>query len=342
MGKDKQKRPPRRFMCLNKRILGLIVIGIVVLLKRDAIQFRLHNLLDPVYGEIIFHSDPDGDGLPQLYHMIFNTAFRYSHVEPLTDFPAGAHNGVYSPDGEKIAFESGDSIFIMESHRSSHIRHLTQGHNPVWLKPDQIVFQRVIGRYGTDMLQSCPVYAPFVFDLHTGSERPFYNFPDESVEDDQRPYTLLDNGFLAFRFYARGMACSYGDFIGQIFTPETSTVFRSFSQQFKEMGVFDQTSLIVSKRAVLSPSGRRLARAQVYAYRDRPSAIELYIDGEWQTIRPVHGAVVSWSPDERFLVYDGLHPDGTSVLALTSVDGTWVYPLIGNDGISYFSPNWRP
>lgn len=111
MGKDKQKRTPRLLTRFRIRILGLfIVLGTIFVLKRDQIQFRLQNLIDPVYGEIIFHSDPDGDGIPQLYHMTFNTALRYSRVDQLTNLPDGASNGVYSPDGRRIVFQAGPSL----------------------------------------------------------------------------------------------------------------------------------------------------------------------------------------------------------------------------------------
>jgi hypothetical protein len=365
MPKNKQKRSAQRLSPRQRRLLVIVVlVACVVWLKRDAIGFRLYNFVNPIYGELVFHADLDGDGIPQLYHLTFNTGFKYTRIEQLTSLPAGATYGAYSPDGTQLAFQSDDAIFVMNTD-GSDMHELVRSYGqpskgankpvnafrPVWLNETLIVYHRLIGYYYTDMLTNCPVTAPFAFDLTTGLEAPLFVLPEgiQSTSTDEGQWIRFGGG-------VRGIACRGGAsgykvenplalsplYPASWDVPEDPATHNAAYKLVDEYGFLVQAAGIFAKRVVLAGSNERLARAVVYPYWDVISGIEIYNEGEWQLILPVHSDIVAWSPDERYLVYDALHLDGTWVLAITSTDGRFTYPLIGNDGKNYFAPSWRP
>jgi hypothetical protein len=349
MTKTKHKRSAQRLAPRKLRLLLIMVLLACVLwLKRDALGFRFYNFFNPIYGEIVFHGDRDGDGVPQLYHLTFNTGLRYSRIEQLTHFRAGAKNGTYSPDGTQLAFESDNAIYVMNADGSDAGAVVTklelqrEPYAPFWLNDTQIVFQRAVGSAMDESLRTCYMYAPFLFDLVTQTETPLFE-----IRSNSNDYRVNDDGWLGFAPSGRYQSCGYGYSRGNTFLPQHPTEFHSIFKTFADAGLLDQAMPILGKDAVLSPSQHHLIRVQVYLYQIyadgvSPSGLEMYSEGEWRLMLPVHAGTVAWSPDERYLVYDARHPDGTWVLAITSTDGRFTYPLLGNDGSNYFAPSWRP
>jgi hypothetical protein len=95
--------------------------------------------------------------------------------------------------------------------------------------------------------------------------------------------------------------------------------------------------------AIASHDRQMTAQVVVNPYPDIPSGIYLTNNQEERRLLiPVHSYDVAWSSDDQFVIYDGLHPDGTSVIAITSIDSSYTYPLLGNDGNLYHAPSWRP
>lgn len=352
MTTDKKKELPRRLTARRKILVAGFVLLAAVLWKRESLWFRLHNLIAPVEGEIVFHADRDGDGVMQLYRVIFNTGWRTAQIDQLTFVDGGAVNGVYSPDGTQILFQKDERLGLMAA-AGGDVRDLSpqppvipsyedgQEHGayltPQWASAAQIIFRRTIGSYSTDMLQSCAVNAPFVLDLTTGLETPLFRL--KVGDGASLPYEA-EQGAVGFRWpRPRSLFCP-SDGITENLDLDLSPLASAFASTLPQDASMQMR--LFRRRVVPSPTGRHLVHAALYPYHSRISGLELFEAGTWRLIQPVHSHIVSWSPDEQSLVYDARHPDGTWVLALTSAAGGWTYPLLGGDGISYFAPHWRP
>lgn len=222
---------------------------------------------------------------------------------------------------ETLATEPPDPTYAYRS---------TYPYMPFWLNNTQIVFQSPIASTTNDLLELCNVYAPFLFDVNTSKQTPLFDRHTMRVGNSSR---------------GRYGSCGYGNSRNEAFSPQNPSALHPIFKSLEERRFLAHAMSILGNDARLSPSGRSFAMSQVLLYSSfGPSQIKIYEDGQWRTVLNVHSKVVSWSPDEKYLIYDAYRFDKKAmwVIAITSVDGTFTYPLIGNDGVNYFSPSWRP
>lgn len=321
-------------------ILGCIGVGLIHLMNNPHVQFRLQNILAPVTGEFVFHSPKDGDW--QIYSATFNTGWDQISLTKLTDHPEGALNPVYSPDGQQIVYrvgfaQHGNSIFVMNAD-GTNPHQITHGYQAYWLNHHQLIVQREIGYYVTNSLNTCYIYAPFQYDLNTGEEYALFGIPESS--DTQ----IDDNGFYHFPGHEKLYTCRLGDPL-EYKLPDELDLRLEASVWLNSAPESNRTSMknrVLNQPTILAPDGSTIATAIVYPYRDYVSGIYVQEDNDLRLVEKAHVTSIGWSPDSRYLIYTALHPEGNSVIGLSSIDGTYTYPLLGDDGNSYYAPNWRP
>ena len=319
--------------------LGLIIVLFFSVFMNDPhVLFRLQNILKPVQGEFIFHS-LDEDDVSQIYQAQFNTAFDNIRITPLTSSAVDSKMARYSPDGQQIVYvvapiakfdktlyydaKNGD-IMLMTSN-GQYQQKVSQGSYARWVDNNHILIVRRIGYRFTQMITECPVYGFFELDLTTMTEKQLFDIPkDAEFRADINQYYMGSEG-------SRGIGC-------------TRSPYLSIRSELSEYGNHT-TEYLVNKEQ--HPNKMLQASIQIYDpsdWRVRNGNTGIYLqdaNSRWILVQ-AHVWNLSFSPDGQFLIYDAKHPDGNTVIAITAIDGSFTYPLLGSDGLSYSAPHWKP
>ncbi len=217
-------------------------------------------------------------------------------------------------------------------------RQVTEGFRGAWLSNEKLLIQRLIGEQVTMHLGTCRIYAPFEFNLETQEEVSLWEASASYGE-------VGDSGLYFFPGHAKLYDCRTSSAAGfgnyQITADNALIPFVEVDDPLQ--------SFAFDLKVILSHAGDKIAQIVVnmdYSPMHPPEGI--YVDGDGiERTRILNGycsSTVAWSPDDNYLIHD-LRPHRYGLLSeivITSVDGTYTYPLLGNDGYSYSSPSWRP
>ena len=357
----KSKRPYIFCMILS---LGLIVVSFFsVFMNNPHVLFRLQNILKPVQGEFIFHS-LDEDDVSQIYQAQFNTAFDNIRITPLTSSAVDSKMARYSPDGQQIVYveappanfgldvyhaENGNIVLM--SSNGQHKRVISQGSYARWIDNEHLFIIRRIGYYLTNMLYECPIYGVFELDLITMLEKQLFNIPDEArwIESKDE-YNLGHNSYHAgcvsyFQVYSG--ESSFTSYSAPVLYDPSEVLEKTFVDNTLQYLINSEFSPDNSVQAFINDTRKcghcNIERSgiSVKATTEDHSRVVSW-DDHRRLVSSQATLNLSWSPDGQFLIYDAKHPDGNTVIAITSVDGGFTYPLLGSDGLSYSAPHWKP
>lgn len=318
--------------------LVMVIIFIVQLFNDPHVQFRIRNILYPVSGEFIFYSYVDN--IKQIYHADFNTAWDTVEVTQLTDDNTKKiYRPLYSPDGQHVAYLTVSpsweqygltyrnvNLMVMDtnSQTSQSVCEAAVNHAEptriIWLSPDLILIQILSG-----IPNRTPFYKYGIVNIQTGEVIPFYK-DNRSIE---YPTTTTDMTCESLPILSKQSDMQIADDLLPL----------SFVEREHPFQILAFKGYIVA-----SNDGSHAAKSTI-AYDTRRQTTGIYIsksENQWEFIKEVHANDISWSPDNQYLIYDALHPIYGSVIAITSVDGEYTYPLLEDDDLNYFSPSWRP
>jgi len=328
----KKKRAQSRFTLFRRMIILFVAINLVLLfimlLNNPHVHFHLQNIVHPVTGTFVFSSNRGDGNSYQIYRADFNTAFNSIQITQLTNHSRDYHSPVYSPNGQQVAYYFAHQIYVMDDNGHNQQK-VADGINPQWLDDNHLIIHKYIGYQITIHLTTCSIYAPVLVDLKTGEETELYQPPDSYAKID-------NNGYYHFPGHQKLTSCTsiYG--VPALITEDTRLVpFLDADSKWQQYAYH--------RTVAMTNTQEKLARITVHPYHDQISGIYVTENFEdWQLVKKVHASHIAWSPEDNYLIYSADHPDGTSVIAITSINGSYTYPLLGNDGFNYFAPNWKP
>jgi|GEM_PF-3546265 len=325
--------------------IGLLTIGQHVLTNNPHLIFRSQNILSPVSGELVFYGNVDGTS--QIFHAYFHTAFDTIELTQLTDDDSRkSFHPLYSPDGQYIAYITAVSrnddngltvqdVSLMLTNADTKVSNAiynttaTSHQGIMWLSPDLVLIRLQHGLHypETNWGQDCRYYEPYnlsfnIINIHTGEVQPLYTGAKNAGylidgnsecksklpqrEDFQIPDELFPLDFVA---------------------PEH--LWQAYVFRGTMVASHDRSHVV---KSVVTLRGHLQGTFNGIYISDT--------DNQWELIEQVHAQHgMSWSPDDKYLVYKATHPTAGSAIAITSADGTFTYPLLeGHYGI----PSWRP